>query len=98
MTNIQPTSQEFAAALRAINWIMDAQSYLPTTHIANVIQSLKESQAKAQYDEVGSYLAAVQEADEKDMKKPSSPINREGDPHYEFGVIQRESERMNKED
>lgn len=91
MTNVQPTSQEFAAALRAINWIVDAQSYLPATQVANVIQSLKEAQSKAKYDEVGQYLAAVQEADEKDMKKPSKFVTSEGDPHWEFSRLQEES-------
>lgn len=97
MTNVQPTSQELAAALRAINWIMDAQSYLPATQVANVLQSLKESQAKAQYDEVGQYLAAIQEADEKDMKKPAKFVSQEGDPHWEFSRLQEESIKLHND-
>lgn len=97
---ISPTSQELGTALRALNWLKDAQSFSDEVTLSSVVKHLKDAQLNAQYVEVGQYLAACQEADEKDMRKPAKKpyVNMEGDPNYEFGVIQRESERMNKED
>lgn len=91
----KPTSQEFAACLRVLDWQIDAQSYVLEIPVASVIKSLRESHRSAVDDETGSFLSAIQEADEKDIpRRLLVRPNYEGTQDYEFGLVQRDSIRL----
>lgn len=91
-------SSDYNLASQILSEIMNAQSLAGTASVNSVITGLSDLWAKAIEDETSGIqerLAAVQEAQEKDMKKPEQNLGRfrptqEGTPEWEYSRLQRE--------
>lgn len=94
----KPTIQELAAFLRVFNYVVETEKFDALAPASILVNLVRESLEDAKNEEVGNYLAAVQEADEKDMpRKNLIRPNYEGTQDYEFTKVQNESIEANRE-